>query len=151
MEQFSLEKYLENPTLKVVTRNGRNVKIVCTDAPNQIPYIYGFMETSTGMESWKKDGMWAAKESCNDLFFADEEEKLTEFEKEMIKFSHERNSLIQFEHTTEEINAHLHLYSEKLLDLARKEILKDFPEWKKITKSEQNYLAYGYLSHNDII
>ena len=31
MEQFSLEKYLANPSRKVVTRDGRNVRIICTD------------------------------------------------------------------------------------------------------------------------
>ena len=32
MEQFSLEKYLKNPNRKIVTRNRREVRIVCTDA-----------------------------------------------------------------------------------------------------------------------
>ena len=31
MEQFNLEKYLENPNRKVVTRDGRSVRIVCTN------------------------------------------------------------------------------------------------------------------------
>ena len=31
MEKFSLEKYLENPNRKVVTRDGRNVRIICTN------------------------------------------------------------------------------------------------------------------------
>ena len=31
MKQFSLEEYLKNPSRKVVTRDGRNVKIHCTD------------------------------------------------------------------------------------------------------------------------
>ena len=31
MEQFSVEKYLENPNRKVVTRDGRSVRIVCTN------------------------------------------------------------------------------------------------------------------------
>lgn len=31
MEQFSLEKYLADPTRKVVTRDGRDVRIICTD------------------------------------------------------------------------------------------------------------------------
>ena len=31
MEQFSLEKYLENPNRKVVTRDGRSARIVCTN------------------------------------------------------------------------------------------------------------------------
>ena len=34
MEQFSLEKYLANPSRKVVTRDGRSVRIVCTDMKN---------------------------------------------------------------------------------------------------------------------
>ena len=32
MEQFSLEKYLANPSRKVVTRDGCPVQIICTDA-----------------------------------------------------------------------------------------------------------------------
>ena len=31
MKQFSLEEYLANPSKKVVTRDGRNVRIICTD------------------------------------------------------------------------------------------------------------------------
>ena len=31
MEQFSVEKYLENPNRKVVTRAGRSARIICTD------------------------------------------------------------------------------------------------------------------------
>ena len=31
MKQFSLEEYLKNPSKRVVTRDGRNVRIICTD------------------------------------------------------------------------------------------------------------------------
>ena len=31
MRQFDLDKYLKNPNRKVVTRDGRSVRIVCTD------------------------------------------------------------------------------------------------------------------------
>ena len=31
MKQFNLEEYLKNPSMKVVTRGGRNVKILCTN------------------------------------------------------------------------------------------------------------------------
>lgn len=31
MKQFNLEEYLKNPSRKVITRDGRNVRIVCTD------------------------------------------------------------------------------------------------------------------------
>lgn len=31
MEQFSLEKYLENPSRKVITRDGKSARIICTN------------------------------------------------------------------------------------------------------------------------
>ena len=31
MKPFSLEEHLKNPSKKVVTRDGRNVRIICTD------------------------------------------------------------------------------------------------------------------------
>ena len=31
MRKFNLEEYLQNPWRKVVTRDGRSVRIVCTD------------------------------------------------------------------------------------------------------------------------
>lgn len=31
MKQFDLDKYLKNPNRKVVTRDGKDVRIVCTD------------------------------------------------------------------------------------------------------------------------
>ena len=31
MRQFDLDKYLKNPNRKIVTRDGRSVRIVCTD------------------------------------------------------------------------------------------------------------------------
>ena len=34
MKQFSLEEYLNNPQRKVITRDGHDVRIVCTDCKN---------------------------------------------------------------------------------------------------------------------
>ena len=34
MKQFSLEEYLKNPNRKVITRDGHDVRIVCTDCKN---------------------------------------------------------------------------------------------------------------------
>ncbi len=31
MEQFSLKEYLNNPNRKIITRDGRKVRILCTD------------------------------------------------------------------------------------------------------------------------
>ena len=39
MKPFSLGEYLANPSRKVVTRDGRNVRIKCTDAKGDCPVI----------------------------------------------------------------------------------------------------------------
>lgn len=77
MEQFSLDKYLANPSRKVVTRNGRNVRIVCTDKKGYEYPIVALIENKLeGFESvlyYTKDGEYTANESSMiDLFFAPE-------------------------------------------------------------------------------
>ena len=75
MKQFNLEEYLANPR-KVITRDGRNVRIICTDAKNNYP-IVALIETPNGKErqpcGYKEDGTYITGErlSC-DLFFASE-------------------------------------------------------------------------------
>ena len=32
MKPFNLEEYLKNPSLKIVTREGKDARIICTDA-----------------------------------------------------------------------------------------------------------------------
>ena len=44
MKQFSLEEYLKNPSRKVVTRDGKCVRIVCTDRLGAFPVI-GLIKT----------------------------------------------------------------------------------------------------------
>ena len=39
MKQFNLEEYLANPTKRVVTRDGRPVRIICTDAKGICPVV----------------------------------------------------------------------------------------------------------------
>lgn len=74
MKQFNLEEYLKNPSRKVVTRDGRNVRIICTDAKN-FP-IVALVENFSGNEmliSYTKDGeYWIGGKSDRDLFFAPE-------------------------------------------------------------------------------
>ena len=77
MEQFSLEKYLANPSRKVVTRNGRNIRIVCTDKRDLNFPIIALIETIPGGEevthSYTKDGKYyTACSDILDLFFAPE-------------------------------------------------------------------------------
>ena len=39
MRQFNLDEYIKNPSLGVVTREGRPVRIVCTDAKGDYPVV----------------------------------------------------------------------------------------------------------------
>lgn len=78
MKQFNLEEYLKNPSRKVVTRNGRNVRILCTDAKGDYP-IVTLMETFDGsiefVNKFKKDGHFLDNDDNDsnlDLFFAPE-------------------------------------------------------------------------------
>ena len=72
MKRFNLEEYLKNPSRKVVTRDGRSVKIHCTNYIGAYPIIaqvegYGY---ST---NFCKDGRSViGEESPRDLFFAPE-------------------------------------------------------------------------------
>ena len=76
MEQFSLEKYLANPSRKVVTRDGKSVRIICTDRKDlNFPIVALIEKDSVGevIYSYTKDGKYYA--DCSDildLFFAPE-------------------------------------------------------------------------------
>ena len=75
MEQFSLEKYLENPNRKVVTRDGRSVRIICTDAKGDFPVV-ALVEIYNGAENvfrLEENGhFYYDTEDSRDLFFAPE-------------------------------------------------------------------------------
>ena len=75
MKAFSLEEYLKNPSMKVITRNGRKVRIICTDRRSENYPIVSLIETEYGEETcWHaKHGEYVrGQESNNDLFFAPE-------------------------------------------------------------------------------
>ena len=77
MKQFNLEKYLANPSRKVVTRNGRNVRIVCTDMKYKVYPILALEEipddNSEYVYAFTKDGNYEIGDlSIHDLFFAPE-------------------------------------------------------------------------------
>ena len=78
MEQFSLEKYLANPSRKVVTRDGRKARIICTDmrcadypivALVQISDKYSTEEINTYTENGELDIEHPYRD---DLFFVPE-------------------------------------------------------------------------------
>ena len=69
MKPFNLEEYLENPSRKVVTRDGRNVKIHCTDYLGIQP-IFATIEGDAYPCNFCKNGRYMInEESPRDLFF----------------------------------------------------------------------------------
>ena len=73
MKQFNLEEYLVNPSRKVITRDGRPVKIHCTNFASDQPII-ATMGDEEYSYSFSKDGrfMRGMYKSCHDLFFIPE-------------------------------------------------------------------------------
>ena len=77
MKPFNLEEYLANPSIKVVTRNGRNVRIICTDVRNDKYPIIALISQQNGDEvlfSYTKQGEVISNKwlSRYNLFFAPE-------------------------------------------------------------------------------
>ena len=73
MKEFNLNEYLKNPSQKVVTRDGKSVRIICTDAKQDYPVI-GLLSLDDKRETtvyYKKNGRWLAdNQDYWDLFFA---------------------------------------------------------------------------------
>ena len=76
MKEFSLEEYLKNPSRKVVTRDGRKVRIICTDRKGDTPIIALVYNANEGQEygyAFNSDGKYFNyKDDDIDLFFAPE-------------------------------------------------------------------------------
>ena len=75
MKEFNLDEYLKNPKMKVVTKDGRSVRIICTDKESDFP-IVALIKCQDGKElvfSFTKEGEYFPGTSDNkDLFFAPE-------------------------------------------------------------------------------
>ena len=78
MKEFSLEEYLKNPNRKIVTRDGRDVRIICTDrrgGDHPILALCTMSNESENLYSYLPNGRMylnADADSCMDLFFAPE-------------------------------------------------------------------------------
>ena len=75
MKQFNLQEYLANPNRKVVTREGKNVRIICTDrAGLNVKPIVALITLPNGDEViktfWDNGIETAGSEDKNDLFFS---------------------------------------------------------------------------------
>ena len=83
MKAFSLKEYLKNPEKKVITRDGKGVRICCTDKRGgEGQPIVALVETTTrdGENVWmyREDGLWSTSggECDLDLFFAPEKHEV---------------------------------------------------------------------------
>lgn len=75
MKPFNLEVYLANPSRRVVTRDGRSVRIICTDRRDADYPIVALTESTSGevVNFYTKDGKYFIKDTSNcDLFFTPE-------------------------------------------------------------------------------
>ena len=73
MKEFNLTEYLKNPSQKVVTRDGRAVRIICTDAKGDEPIIalvYNKIREEENVYTYNREGIfYKDNDSCLDLFF----------------------------------------------------------------------------------
>ena len=78
MKQFNLKEYLQNPLRKIVTRDGRNVRVLCTNAKGDYPIVALIATLDGSIEfvcKFKKDGHFLDNDDNNsnlDLFFVPE-------------------------------------------------------------------------------
>lgn len=128
MQKFDLSVWLQDKSRKVVTRRGNPVRIICTDrkhGEDNLPIV--FLEQCHNGEfllTCRNDGRCDNYDTQYDLFFADEEDALSEFEKEILNLLNcatpEGHGAPTIEKTKE--------YSQQLLDLARKELEKSIED-----------------------
>lgn len=112
MKEFNLSEWLANPSRKVVTRDGREARIVCTDLKNDHPIIAAIKGDNSELPYYYDINGKCLFYDSKDIFFADEE-GLTEFEKEVdaiIDKDVRRNIGVKCE-------------AKNLLNLARKELV----------------------------
>lgn len=74
MEQFKLEKYLENPRKRIVTRDGRNARVICVNRINNNYPIVALIRNNKDCESlmsYTEEGkLYKEQNDSCDLFFA---------------------------------------------------------------------------------
>ena len=76
MKPFNLDEYLKNPSRKVVTRDGLNARIICTDRKDLKFPIVALIETKSGgefLQYYTKNGTYYIDDLCDaDLLFLPE-------------------------------------------------------------------------------
>ena len=80
MKPFNLEEYLANPNRKIVTKDGRNVRIICTDRKDAdypiVVLVSNKSETGEDTLYYTEEGkFYTTGTSVFDLFFAPEKKE----------------------------------------------------------------------------
>lgn len=78
MRPFDLQEYIKNPTRPIVTRDGRRVRIICTNRmDNDYPLIVLIRKGNKEVvDCCTKDGKYIPNQNFNlDLFFAQEKKE----------------------------------------------------------------------------
>jgi len=127
---FSIEhrEKIESGEYKVETKNGRPIRVLAWDLPCDFPIATAeFTEDNRVIvESYSVDGWVGYGEKENNLVIVTPEPELTPFEKKLIQFSDERNSMecdnISEDREEEILANHLHRKAAELLDLAREQL-----------------------------
>lgn len=76
MKQFNLKKYLDNPNLRVVTRDGKSARIICTDRLDigqcSVIALVKYSAAEEYTFSYHSNGKiyYSNEEAPEDLFFA---------------------------------------------------------------------------------
>lgn len=71
MKQFNLKEYMNNPNRKVVTKDGKKVRIICTDRNSIYPVIALVNNGCEDIYTYNEKGVDAGISKLN-LFFAPE-------------------------------------------------------------------------------
>ena len=81
MEQFNLAEYLKNPNRKIVTRDGRPVRIICTDRKGSLKHPHPIValvqiDDTEPIYDYTADGSYTDDtQSLRDLFFVTEKQE----------------------------------------------------------------------------
>ena len=84
MKPFSLEEYLANPTKRLITRDGCDARIICTDAKSEKYQVVALVTKKGGQEilaTFDTSGKYRSGYNSHlDLFFATEKPKVERFD-----------------------------------------------------------------------
>ncbi len=132
MKRFNLDTWLQNKSRKICTRDGRIVRIICTDANEETPIAALVTVNDMGRDKlatalYTKDGRYGGGNSYYDLFFADEDDELTELQKTLEEDCDCYVNLYNDGTTREELREWIKCWCNSIIDLARKEIEKENP------------------------